>query len=81
MNVINDNSRDGCQSSGGSDRIVRTLHIWREGNGIIDCLANAAIDATRNRLYRSREDLPIKAKGALRLKKLGLPYLQMSKLR
>ena len=54
-------------------------HQYREGNGIVDTLANLGIQNKSFKKFFYLSDLPNKARGALILEKGGLPYIKSSK--
>lgn len=52
------------------------MHIYREGNSIFDILYNEVIMSKIHLLISRDEELLIEAKGAMRLERLGLPYIR-----
>lgn len=52
------------------------IHIYREGNTIFDILDNEVIMSKIRLLISRDEELPVEAKGAMRIERLGLPYIK-----
>lgn len=52
------------------------FHTYREGNTVADALANAGVDKQHNNIYLAETELPLLARGSLRLDRIGLPNLR-----
>lgn len=62
-------------------RISQVMHVYKEGNRIIDRLVNVAIDRGEDRVIKNWTDLPLEAKGAIMLEQWGMSYLKSKRPR
>lgn len=49
------------------------MHIYREGNQLVDTLANTAVQTRRNKEFMSLRELPRMARGYAIADAIGLP--------
>ena len=59
-----------------SSNFVAISHCFRESNQVADSLANMGCDQGFNTTYHQLVDLPMKARGAFRLDRIGLPSIR-----
>ncbi|WMV25323.1 hypothetical protein MTR67_018708 [Solanum verrucosum] len=56
---------------------TQVVHIYREGNKLVDCITNIAINHEDKQQYASFYDLPIKARKNLNMDKHQIPAIRI----
>nr|XP_027082212.1 uncharacterized protein LOC113704512 [Coffea arabica] len=59
-----------------SSYFISISHCFREGNQVADCLSSVGCNDGSDRVYYQFADLPARARGALRLDRIGLPSIR-----